>query len=101
MPEHLIPTITGIITIVGAAIGVTTYITKLQAKMAEDRAQSDRDKLQHQIDDLKKQNDQLEEKYRTAVRAGTALVEQRCALETELSTLADAVDVERSCILVL
>lgn len=101
MPEHLIPTITGMITIVGAAIGVTTYIAKLQAKMAEERTQSEKGKLQHEIDDLKKANEQLEEKYRTAVRAGTALVEQRCALETELSTLADAIDVERSCILVL
>ena len=101
MPEHLLPTITGMITIIGAAVGVTTYIAKLQAKMADERAQNDKNKLQRDIDDLRRANEQLEEKYRTAVRAGTALVEQRSALESELSTLADAVDVERSCILVL
>ncbi len=99
--SHLIPIITGLITIVGAAVGVTIYVAKLQAKMAQDQAQNEKDRLQVEIDGLKKANEQLEEKYRAAVRVGTALVEQRDALESELSTLADALDAERSCILVL
>lgn len=93
--------VTGLITIAGTIVAVTLYIARLQAKMAEERARSENERLQAEIGGLKKQNAELEEKYRTAIRAGSALAQQKTELENELLILSDAVDAERSCILVL
>jgi len=92
-PDKIIALVTGVISILGTVVAVSIYVTKLQSKIEIERL---KDTIQSQAQKHK----ELEEKYVTALRAGSAVTERKRDIDNELMTVTDAVEAEASSILV-
>src|SRR6266404_821423 len=92
-PDKIIALVTGVISILGTVVAVSIYITKLQSKIEIER-------LKDTIKSQAQKSKELEEKYVTALRAGSAVTERKRDIDNELMTVTDAVEAEASSILV-
>jgi cell division protein FtsL len=69
-PDKIIALVTGVIRILGTVVAVSIYITKLQSKIEIER-------LKDTIKSQAQKSKELEEKYVTALRAGSAVTERK------------------------
>jgi class 3 adenylate cyclase len=79
--------ITGIITILGAVVGVTRYVTQLQYRVGQERLQSEAEHSQQRISDLEARNRDLLNDMALARRVGTAALSRKLEVDEALEAV--------------
>jgi len=86
----LLPLVTAGLAVIGAVIGLTRYLTKVQDQAAQDKQEADNRDLRTRIDTLEQRRDQLLEQISIAGRAGGAALQQKAELDGRLQSLMGA-----------
>lgn len=84
---ELIGLITGGLTIIGAVVAVTRYVTELQYKVRQERLQTEKELADKRIEDLEARGKELLNQLVTAKRVGTAALNQKMEIDDELALL--------------
>jgi class 3 adenylate cyclase len=89
-PEAVVGIAAGLVTIMGAAVAVTRYITGLQYKIREEKLQAERTAAQQQFRDLDARYQQLVNEVAVSRRIGTAALSRKRDVDEELLALMSA-----------
>ncbi|MBZ5535080.1 MAG: hypothetical protein LAO31_03920 [Acidobacteriia bacterium] len=89
----LLPILTGSIAVLSAAVGIAIYVTKLRCEISQSR-------LENELKNLQEQHSDLETKHRALLSAGSIVFTQKSEIDTQLATIADAIEATGSSILV-
>lgn len=84
---------TGVVTVLGAVVGVTVYFTRLKLQIQQAR-------LEDQLKRIEEKYSELETRHQSLLCAGGVVFHQKQEIDTKLSTITDAVQASASSILV-
>ncbi|MBV6503220.1 MAG: hypothetical protein AKCLJLPJ_01285 [Fimbriimonadales bacterium] len=87
---ELVGVITGSLTIVGAVVGVTRYVTQLQFKVKNERLETENELAREKINDLEARNREILNDVALAKRVGSAALMRKMEIEEDLSTVMRA-----------